>query len=139
MNGLAGPYSQILIYSRPMFSALASVYGLEMLPSNIVNRVEVVRDGGSAMYGGNAIAGIVNIITKKPYNNTFDIGMNRALINNEVLDKATNFNKSIVPDNLKTGITYYGFFRDRNQWDAEYIHGPQRAKTVFFELKVSLI
>ena len=79
-----------------MFSALASVYGLEMLPSNIVNRVEVVRDGGSAMYGGNAIAGIVNIITKKPYNNTFDIGMNRALINNEVLDKAMNFNKSII-------------------------------------------
>ena len=118
MNGLAGPYSQILINSRPIFSALASVYGLEMLPSNIVDRIEVVRGGGSAMYGGNAIAGIVNIITKEPYKTTFDIGINRALINNEALDRTMNFNGSFVSDNLKTGITYYGFFRDRNQWDA---------------------
>ena len=64
MNGLEGPYTQILINSRPVFSALAGVYGLEMIPTNMVERVEIVRGGGSALYGGNAIAGTVNIITK---------------------------------------------------------------------------
>jgi outer membrane receptor for ferrienterochelin and colicins len=57
MNGLEGPYTQILINSRPVFSALAGVYGLEMIPTNMVERVEIVRGGGSALYGGNAISG----------------------------------------------------------------------------------
>ncbi|HPF94572.1 MAG TPA: TonB-dependent receptor, partial [Tenuifilaceae bacterium] len=51
MNGLEGPYSQILINSRPIFSGLAGVYGLELIPSNMVDRVEVIRGGGSALYG----------------------------------------------------------------------------------------
>ena len=48
MNGLEGPYSQILINSRPVFSGLAGVYGLELIPANMIERVEVIRGGGSA-------------------------------------------------------------------------------------------
>jgi len=66
MNGMEGPYSQILINSRPIFSGLAGVYGLELIPSNIIERVEVIRGGGSALYGGNAIAGTINLILKDP-------------------------------------------------------------------------
>ena len=42
INGMDGPYSQILIDSRPVFSALAGVYGLEQIPANMIERVEVV-------------------------------------------------------------------------------------------------
>ena len=45
MNGLEGPYSQILINSRPVFSGLAGVYGLELIPANMIERVEVIRGG----------------------------------------------------------------------------------------------
>lgn len=69
MNGMEGPYSQILINSRPIFSGLAGVYGLELIPSSMVERVEVVRGGGSALYGSNAIAGTINLILKDPINN----------------------------------------------------------------------
>ncbi|MBN2350638.1 MAG: TonB-dependent receptor, partial [Bacteroidales bacterium] len=55
MNGMEGPYSQILINSRPIFSGLAGVYGLELIPSNMIERVEIVRGGGSALFGSNAI------------------------------------------------------------------------------------
>ena len=48
INGLEGPYSQILINSRPVISALSGVYGLEQIPVNMIERVEVVRGGGSA-------------------------------------------------------------------------------------------
>ena len=48
INGLEGPYSQILINSRPIISALSGVYGLEQIPVNMIERVEVVRGGGSA-------------------------------------------------------------------------------------------
>lgn len=49
INGLDGPYTQILIDSRPVFSALAGVYGLEQIPANMIDRVEVMRGGGSAL------------------------------------------------------------------------------------------
>ncbi|HDR51057.1 MAG TPA: TonB-dependent receptor, partial [Mariniphaga anaerophila] len=48
MNGMEGPYTLILINSRPVFSGLAGVYGLELIPANMIERVEVIRGGGSA-------------------------------------------------------------------------------------------
>ena len=64
------PYTQILIDSRPIFSALAGVYGLEQIPANMIERVEVMRGGGSALFGSSAIAGTINIITKEPVRNS---------------------------------------------------------------------
>ena len=57
INGLEGPYSQVLINSRPIVSALSGVYGLEQIPVNMIERVEVVRGGGSALFGANAVGG----------------------------------------------------------------------------------
>lgn len=48
INGLDGHYSQILMNSRPVFSALTGVYGLEQIPANMIERIEVMRGGGSA-------------------------------------------------------------------------------------------
>ncbi len=118
MNGLDGSYSQVLINSRPVFSALAGVYGLEMLPSNMVDRIEVVRGGGSVLYGGNAIAGTVNIITKDPFENTFEVGVNQSFINAEASDRTVNFNGAIVSEDLNKGIAFFGFNRNRAHWDA---------------------
>ncbi|MEZ5072170.1 MAG: TonB-dependent receptor [Bacteroidales bacterium] len=74
MNGLEGPYSQILINSRPIFSGLAGVYGLELIPANMIEKVEVVRGGGSALFGSNAIAGTINILLKEPAANAYEAG-----------------------------------------------------------------
>lgn len=118
MNGLEGAYSQVLINSRPVFSALAGVYGLEMLPANMVDRIEVVRGGGSVLYGGNAIAGTVNIITKDPIENSFEVGINQSFVNMESSDRALTINGSIVSEDLDKGLTFFGFNRARDPWDA---------------------
>jgi outer membrane receptor for ferrienterochelin and colicins len=134
MNGLDGPYTQILINSRPIFSALAGVYGLEMIPSNMVERVEVVRGGGSALFGGNAIAGTVNIITKDPLNNSFAIGSNLAYINGEAPDRTISANGSIVDEKLQKGLNFYAFNRSREPWDAngdEFSEITQLENTTF--------
>lgn len=55
-------YSQILVNGRPIFSSLTGLYGLEQIPSNMIQQIEVVRGGGSALYGSSAIGGTVNII-----------------------------------------------------------------------------
>lgn len=124
MNGLEGPYSQILINSRPIFSGLAGVYGLELIPSNMVDRVEVIRGGGSALYGSNAIAGTVNLILKDPINNSYEIGFNGGLTGvgfsdaNFVPDNTMNFSATAVSSDIKTGLAVFGFVRERKPFDA---------------------
>lgn len=118
LNGLEGAYSQILINSRPVYSALSSVYGLDQIPTNIVERVEIVRSGGSALYGSNAIAGTVNIITREPVENTWEVSNNFALTDGSAPDNTLNFNGSLVSESLNSGVTFYGMFRNRDSFDA---------------------
>ncbi len=121
MNGLEGPYSQILINNRQVFSGLAGVYGLELIPSNIIERIEVVRGGGSALFGSNAIAGTVNLILKDPLSNYYEIGSSGGSIigfENANPDINMNFNTSLVSDDHKTGLSAYGFTRSRDSFDA---------------------
>jgi len=118
LNGLEGSYSQVLVNSRAVFSALNSVYGLEQIPTQIIDRVEIVRSGGSALFGSNAIAGTVNIITKDPVLNTWQVGAYMGLIDGDVPDRVLNFNASLVSDDLKSGATFYGIHRNRDEWDA---------------------
>ncbi|MGQ8337313.1 TonB-dependent receptor [Sunxiuqinia sp. A32] len=119
MNGLEGPYSQILINSRPVFSGLAGVYGLELIPASMIDRVEVVRGGGSALFGSNAIAGTINLITKEPVQDIYSINTSLGIIGKDgELDHSLNINGSIVSDDFKTGISFYGFKRTRDPYDA---------------------
>ncbi|MGL6158968.1 TonB-dependent receptor domain-containing protein [Microbulbifer sp.] len=48
-------------------SGVSSATDLNTIPTSIIERVEVLEDGASAIYGSDAIAGVVNIITKKDY------------------------------------------------------------------------
>jgi len=116
INGLEGPYSQILIDSRPIFSSLAGVYGLEQIPVNMIERVEVTRGGGSAIFGSNAIAGVINIITKEPQGNSFSLSYNNTLTGSSP-DNNLNLNASVVDDDLGSGLMVYGSVRNRDHFD----------------------
>lgn len=64
--GLSGPYTQILIDSQPIISSLAQVYGIEQIPARMIERIEVVKGGGSALYGPGSVGGVVNVISREP-------------------------------------------------------------------------
>ncbi len=117
MNGLEGPYTQILINNRKIFSAMTGVYGLEQIPIDMIKRVEVVRGGGSALSGSSAIGGTVNIITKDPTSNSFRIGTNYSLTGKESGDKSLNFYNSFVSNDLKSGVYIFGLYRDKEPFD----------------------
>ena len=119
INGLEGQYTQILMDSRPIFSSLASVYGLEQLPAGMVDRIEVIRGGGSALYGANAIAGVVNIITKEPSRNSLNISNSSAFTQTGTYDINTNMNASVVSENQKAGLFLFGVQRNRQQYDRD--------------------
>ena len=118
LNGLGGAYSQVLIDSRPVNSALASLYLLEQLPSAMIDQVEVMRGGGSALYGSNAIAGVINVITKEPVRNSASVSNTTSLVGGSSVDWSNSFNASVVSDNNKAAIYIFGHNRQRNPYDA---------------------
>jgi outer membrane receptor for ferrienterochelin and colicins len=118
INGLDGAYSQILVNSRPVFGSLNGIYGLEQIPTNMIEQIEVTRGGGSAIFGSNAIAGTINIITKDPIENQFQVASKIGLIDGESTDAVTTFNSTFVSDDLDKGITFFGMYRNREGYDA---------------------
>lgn len=125
INGMDGAYSQILINNMPIFSGLAGVYGLELIPANMIEKIEVVRGGGSSLFGSNAIAGTINIRLKDPMTDSYEVGVNYNLTGlgvdgsgGNAPDLQAQFNTSVVSDNNKSGVSLFGFTRDRKTFDA---------------------
>ena len=119
INGLDGQYTQILIDSRPIFSSLAGVYGIEQLPANMVDRVEIMRGGGSALFGSSAIAGTINIITKEPVRNSSSISHTvTSIAGSSAFHNTTDINASIVSEDNKLGLAVFGQNTSKDAWDA---------------------
>jgi len=68
INGMEGPYTMITLDGMPIVSGLSTVYGLSGIPNSIIERVEVVKGPAGALYGSEAVGGLINIITKNPAN-----------------------------------------------------------------------
>lgn len=66
MLGLPQQYIGILQDGLPNFSGLAGVYGIEQIPAGLIGSVEVVKGGGSVLYGPNAVAGVINLLPRDP-------------------------------------------------------------------------
>ena len=117
MNGLAGGYSQILINGRPIFSPLTGLYGMEQLPVNMIDKIEVIRGGGSSLYGSSAIGGTVNVLTRIPRNNSFELSNTFQYINGQTRDNILSGNATLVSDNKNSGISLFINKRNRGLYD----------------------
>ena len=117
INGLEGQYSQILLDSRAIFSSLAGVYGLDLMPVAMVERVEVIRGGGSALFGSNAIGGVVNIITKDPVRNTLTLSNTNNFMEDGTPDINTSLGGAFVSDDYKIGTYIFAQVKNRGGYD----------------------
>lgn len=117
INGLGGQYSQILLDSRPIFSSLAGVYGLEQLPTSMIERIEVIRGGGSALFGSSAIGGVVNIITKEPARNMLALSNSTGIYGNGKVENNTTVNGAFVTDDRKVGVHVFGTVKSKDAYD----------------------
>lgn len=66
INGMEGPYTMVLIDGMPIVSSLSTVYGLSGIPNSLIRQLEVVKGPAGTLYGSEAMAGVINIITKSP-------------------------------------------------------------------------
>lgn len=114
--GMDGKYSQILIDGDPVVSSLASVYGLEHFPEEMVDQIEIVKGGGSSLYGGGAVAGVINMITRRPMLNQV-----RIKYQNNSMDGSPDQHLGAVAETVNksrtTGAYVFGSFRKRNPYD----------------------
>ena len=117
MNGLAGGYSQILVNGRPVFSPLTGLYGLEQLPTSLIERIEVVRGGGSSLYGSSAIGGTVNVITKLPDDKSIKADFSQSIINQQTSEEVFNGYGSTVNAKKNAGVNIIGNQRFRQMYD----------------------
>ncbi|MDY0781278.1 TonB-dependent receptor [Tenacibaculum sp. IB213877] len=133
MNGLAGGYSQILINGRPIFSPLTGLYGLEQIPTNMIERIEVVRGGGSALYGSSAIGGTVNVITKIPKRDNYSVGYTYQN-SKGTSDNIISGNGTLVNEDKSFGGTFFFNVRNRDLFDANgdnFSELPELKNTAF--------
>jgi outer membrane receptor for ferrienterochelin and colicins len=83
MLGLQGPYTQVLVDGQPTVSALAMVYGIEQIPARLIDGIEVVKGGGSAVYGAGAVGGVINLIPHQPSHTGFEVESRAAAMEGE--------------------------------------------------------
>ncbi|MBQ2586361.1 MAG: TonB-dependent receptor plug domain-containing protein, partial [Bacteroidaceae bacterium] len=65
MNGLGNSYILVLIDGKRIHGDVGGENDLGLIDPNNIEKIEIVKGASSALYGSDAIAGVVNIITKK--------------------------------------------------------------------------
>lgn len=116
INGMEGKYTQILIDSSPVVSAMSGVYGLEQIPAEMLDRIEIVKGGGSVLYGGNAIAGVINIITKEPQENKTFLKLHQESISGKPHTNV-GFHSSLISKDLNTRAFLFASYQNREPVD----------------------
>ncbi|MCC3152010.1 TonB-dependent receptor [Hymenobacter sp. BT770] len=66
LQGLPGQYTQILRDGVPLYGGFAGSFGLLTVPPLDLRQVELIKGSNSTLYGGGAIAGLVNLVSKTP-------------------------------------------------------------------------
>ncbi|WP_258096214.1 TonB-dependent receptor [Salinibacter sp. 10B] len=66
IRGLGAEYTLILLNGEPIIGRTAGTLDLDRLTTGNIERVEIVRGPTSSLYGSDALAGVVNLITQRP-------------------------------------------------------------------------
>jgi outer membrane receptor for ferrienterochelin and colicins len=119
INGMEGKYTQVLINGLPVVSAMTGVYGLEQIPAGMIERIEIVKGGGSALYGGNAVAGVINVITREPNQNKTDLKVVEEAISTEPY-LVLNFDTSHVSKDTDTRTYLFANYQKRHPVDLNH-------------------
>ena len=68
INGQEGSYTMVMIDGLPIISGLSTVYGFSGIPQSLIERIEIVKGPASTLFGSEAVAGVINLITELPEN-----------------------------------------------------------------------
>ena len=99
IQGFAADYALILVDGEPVIGRTAGTLELSRIAVNNIERIEVVKGPSSSLYGSEAMAGVVNIITKRNLS-PFSVGVQSRYRTNNTLD----FNSSVASLGERLGV-----------------------------------
>ena len=151
IQGLDGRYTQLLKDGFPMYSGASSGLGLLQTPPLDLKRVEIIKGSSSTLYGGGAIAGMVNLISKTPdYEKEFSFhldgtsakGLNVSSFYSKRNKKIgttlfTSYNKNVAYDPSGNGFSAIPQF-DRLTFNPKFFYYPNKKTTVSIGINSSL-
>ena len=112
IQGLSGRYTQILRDGMPLFDGFSGGFGILTVPPLDLKQIELIKGSASTLYGGGAIAGLVNLISKRPtFNQEADIVANYTSLTE------LNLNTYISKRYKKTGYTLFAGYTHQNAQD----------------------
>ncbi len=103
VQGLPGKYTQILRDGLPLFGGYSGSFSILQIPPLDLKQVEIIKGASSTLYGGGAIAGMINLISKTPKLNQ---PQHSFLINRSTLNE-TNINTFHSYRKNKIGYTFF--------------------------------
>ncbi|MBO9203764.1 MULTISPECIES: TonB-dependent receptor [Niastella] len=103
IQGLDGRYTQILRDGMPLFDGFSGGFGIMQIPPLDLKQVELIKGSASTLYGGGAIGGLINLISKRPgYEQEGMFTLNQSTL------KESNFNAYVAKRNKKVGYNFFG-------------------------------
>jgi len=66
LQGLYGRYTQLLSDGLPLYGGQTASIGLLQIPPTDLSNVEIIKGSASSLYGGSALGGVINLISKTP-------------------------------------------------------------------------
>jgi outer membrane receptor for ferrienterochelin and colicins len=112
IQGLEGRYTQVLRDGMPLYEGFSGGFGILSIPPLDLKQVELIKGSASTLYGGGAIGGLVNIISRKP---AFE--QQAVLTLNQSTLKESNLNTFIAKRYKKGGYTFFGGFTNQKAVD----------------------
>ncbi len=67
LRNLGAERTLVLVDGKRLGASVSGLQDVSQIPSSIVERIDVLKDGASSIYGSDAIAGVINIITRKNF------------------------------------------------------------------------
>jgi outer membrane receptor for ferrienterochelin and colicins len=103
VQGLQGKYTQLLRDGMPLFGGYAGSFSILQIPPLDLKQIEIIKGAASTLYGGGAIAGMINLISKKPKEGRFE----KTITLNQSTLKESNINLYLSNRTKKTGFTFF--------------------------------
>ena len=103
IQGLEGRYTQILRDGMPLYEGYSGGFGILQIPPLDLKQVELIKGSASTLYGGGAIGGLINLISKKPKEE-----QQAEFTVNQTSLKESNINTYFARKYKHIGYTFFG-------------------------------